>query len=89
MLLCALAAGMLTACVQSDEYAENTPQNGTEVPIVNTPEGAQSGELLIKFRPEVSDLLDKAPITRSAGMCRMTRSGIRTVDELMEIIGGF
>ena len=89
MLLCALAAGMLTACVQSDEYAENTPQNGTEVPIVNTPEGAQSGELLIKFRPEVSDLLDKAPITRSAGMCRMTRSGIRTVDELMEIIGGY
>ncbi len=58
--------------------------------IVNSPEGAQTGMIMIKFHPEISKLLDQAyPETRSAGPQVLTRTGINTVDQLMEIIGGY
>lgn len=80
----------LTACAASDELADNIPQAQPSAPIVNTADGAESGELLVKFRPEVSAMLDKAQAaTRAAGNGPMTRSGITTVDELMEIVGGY
>lgn len=43
------------------------------------------GELIVKFTPEVESMLDA--ITRSGGVA--TRSGIPTVDQVMEAIGGY
>ncbi|NDV65169.1 S8 family serine peptidase [Bacteroides sp. 224] len=67
--------------------SENKEKQAT---IVNSPEGAQEGMILIKFHPEISKLLDQAyPATRSAGPQVLTRTGINTVDELMQVIGSY
>lgn len=72
---------------------ETVPQENLSAKpvIVNTPDGAEANELLIKFRPELSDLLDKAfkPATRSGARAISDRSGVETVDELMSIVGGY
>ena len=41
----------------------------------------------MKFAPYVSDILDRAGITRSGGPA--TRSGILSVDEILDIVGGY
>lgn len=45
------------------------------------------GEVLVKFAPYVSDILDREGITRSGGPA--TRSGILSVDEILDIVGGY
>ena len=74
------------ACAQVHEVEVEQPS----AVIVNTPVDAISGELLIKFRPELSDLLDKAALTKS-GLTekKLERLGITTVDDLMNVIGGY
>ena len=44
------------------------------------------GELLVKFSPEVADMIAKAQPTRSGAV---TRSGMPTVDEVMDLIGTY
>ena len=66
-----------------------------ELANVPTPEGEQTqqptdtpyveGELIVKFTPEVEAMLEG--ITRSGGSA--TRSGIPTVDEVLEAVGGY
>lgn len=41
----------------------------------------------MKFAPYVSDILDREGITRSGGPA--TRSGILSVDEILDIVGGY
>lgn len=83
----------LSAVACSLDGPDTVPQENQPAKpvIVNTPDGAEADELLIKFRPELSDLLDKAfkPTTRSATRGISERSGIETVDELMNIVGGY
>lgn len=62
-LLFVLSAFALTACVKTDEISAPGTENNTAV-IVDSPQGAVAGELIIKFRPEVSPKLDQAPTTR-------------------------
>lgn len=57
--------------------------------VVNSSEDALPGQILVKFHPEVSVLLDAAHKTRSAGSGRLTRSGITTVDQLLDVIGTY
>lgn len=45
------------------------------------------GELIIKFAPEMSELLDNCFATRAAG--NVTRSGIPTTDEVLAILGAY
>ena len=55
----------------------------------NTIEQEQSyakGELFVKFSPEVADMIAQAGTTRSGVI---TRSGVPTVDQVMEIIGAY
>lgn len=82
ILIFALVAG---ACSDHDlvEQAPATP--GT--PGTTIPEGAADGELLIKFVPEMSDLLDRTFKTRAAGAA--TRSGIPSTDEVLSILGAY
>lgn len=81
----AFAAAAVFSCAAPDKTGG---EEKTGAYIVNSPEGAVAGEILVKFRPEISELLDRAQ-TRSGAGGAMTRTGINTVDELMDIIGGY
>lgn len=74
-----------SACTKDDGM--ETPVGKT--PILNKAEGAEKGQIIIKFKPEVSKLLDQSHLTRSAGQGLITRSGIHTVDELLNVIGAY
>ena len=66
--------------------AVHPERGGTEVRL---PADVNSGELLIKFKPEMTDILDRT-MTRATGSGgAMTRSGIPSTDEVLEILGGY
>lgn len=86
-LYTALFALTLAACSEQEIIEQpSTPTGGTEVQL---PADITSGELLIKFKPEMTDILDRTMTvaTRSGGA--MTRSGIPSTDEVLEILGGY
>lgn len=77
------------SCTDTDRFGTEG-ENYKQAPIVNSSEGALEGMMIVKFRPEISKLLDQAyPVTRSAGPQVLTRTGITTVDQLMDVIGGY
>ena len=56
-------------------------------PETNSPEATYTeGELLVKFTPEVTALLDEAGISRGAAL---SRSGSLGLDEVLNLIGGY
>ena len=59
----------------------------TDMTDILIPEGAADGELLVKFVPEMTDILDQVAEEASAPV--MTRSGIPTTDEGLRILGGY
>ena len=83
----ALIAGLfVTSCNDVDIVVPNGVE--TESTDVFIPEGATEGELLIKFVPEMTDILDQ--IAEEAASTRaMTRSGIPSTDEVLRILGGY
>lgn len=87
-ILWALLTLLAVSCVKDDELA-SSPEQPREAVVIDTPQGAEAGELLVKFRPEVTELLDKALATHSDARAQMTRSGITTVDEVLDIIGTY
>lgn len=52
------------------------------------PDGAVEGEILIKFMPEMTDILDEVFATRAVGSL-VTRSGIPSTDEVLGILGAY
>ena len=87
-LYIALITLTLGACTEQDivEQPSIPTDGGTEVRL---PTDVNSGELLIKFKPEMTDILDRT-MTRAAGNGGvMTRSGIPSTDEVLEILGGY
>lgn len=77
---------LMGACSDNDLItpdAETPATPGTELPA-----DATEGELLIKFKPEMTDLLDQALQTRS-GSGVATRSGIPSTDEVLSILGAY
>ena len=78
-----LAAGILT--VASSCVEENLD---IQTPPVQENDGIQdkmSGQVILKFDDSLSDLLDRIDLTGGPA----TRSGVNTVDEILEIIGGY
>ena len=76
----AIAFLAFTACTNEELP---TPGTGQDTPVEH-----KSGEILVKFSPYVSKILDKtAAATRSGGPA--TRSGILSVDEVLDIVGGY
>lgn len=86
ILYTALFALMLAACSEQDIEQPSTPTGGTEVQF---PADVTSGELLIKFDPAMTEILDRTlkVATRSGGA--MTRSGIPSTDEILDILGAY
>ena len=86
-LYTALFALMLASCSEQEVIEQpSTPTGGTEVQL---PADVTSGELLIKFDPAMSEILDRTlkVATRSGGA--MTRSGIPSTDEVLDILGTY
>lgn len=83
--LYAIALTLSLASCQDDEMI--SPEvSAPASPQVSVPVEAAENGLLIKFVPEMSDILDKA-LSRSAGVS--TRSGIPSTDEVLAILGAY
>ena len=83
--ICFLAALTLTAACVNESISTPTPDSDTIATVV-VPEGATAGEVIIKFLPEMEDILDST-MTRSGG--EATRSGIPSTDEVLDILGAY
>lgn len=75
-LLCATMT--LTSCVKDEMMMEvvNTPSHG---------EAYTAGEIFVKFSPDVAQMLEDSGVVRS----NTTRSGVSSIDELLDLVGGF
>ena len=83
----ALVIGLfVTSCNDIDIVVPNGIE--TESADIFIPEGATEGELLIKFVPEMTDILDQIA-EEVASNQMMTRSGIPSTDEVLRILGGY
>lgn len=71
---------VLAACTTDPHTDPNTQGPGTQP--------ATAGELLVKFDPYVSEILERATAKTRNGEAA-TRSGILTVDEVLELAGGY
>lgn len=80
----ALACALTAVSCQDNEWV--TDSTTPQVPEIEIPMGAADGELLIKFVPEMSDILDQT-LTRAGGVA--TRSGIPSTDEVLNILGAY
>ena len=72
-----IAALAFTSCINEDNIG-----------VVDAPSSEESyiaGEIFVKFSPEVASMLEDAGVVRS----NVTRSGVSSVDELLDIVGGF
>ncbi len=74
----ALVALALTGCADNLPTVDS-PTGKTDITI---PVDAEAGELLIKFSPEMTDILDQAQLSK-------TRSGIPSTDEVLAILGSY
>lgn len=50
---------------------------------------ALPGQLLVRFDARVADILEKAGVTKSGPSMPMTRSGVNSVDEILELVEGY
>ena len=80
ILLVSAAMTLAASCVKE-------PISGTMPDVLagNVENPYLPGEVVIKFDPSLSDLLDKAGLSRTPA----TRSGVTTVDEILEIVDGY
>jgi hypothetical protein len=83
----ALVIGLFVSACNDTEFVV---QNGavSDQEDIFIPEGAEEGELLIKFVPEMTSILDQ--IAEEAAENKvLTRSGIPSTDEVLRILGGY
>ena len=80
----ALVALALTGCSDSLSTLDSSEGKAD----ITIPSDAEAGELLIKFAPEMSSILDQAQMSKTrSGMA--TRSGIPSTDEVLDILGSY
>ena len=75
----------LASC--SLEAPERDSDRGSKVPEVTA--DVLEGELLVRFDSRVAEILDKAGLTKSGPGKSMTRSGILSVDEILDLVDGY
>lgn len=76
----------LTAC-SVDEHKVALEQDSPKVPQLTA--DVVEGQLLVRFDSRVSDILDKAGLTKSGPKMLMDRSGILSVDEILDLVDGY
>lgn len=88
-IIYAMAAVLLTGL---SACSVDVPETGALAEDKNTPqltEDIVQGQLLVRFDARVSDILEKAGVTKSGPMMPMTRSGILSVDEILDLVEGY
>ena len=80
----AMVALALTGC--SDRLSTIDSSEGKA--DITIPSDAEAGELLIKFAPEMSSILDQAQMSKTRSG-KATRSGIPSTDEVLDILGSY
>lgn len=81
-----LFAFALSSC-NDNEIVNDIPE--AQEPSLSLTVDAIDGELLIKFSPEMTSILDSYFVTRAAGAGKATRSGIPSTDEVLDILGAY
>lgn len=79
-----MVALVLTGCSDSLSTIDSS-EGKTDITI---PSDAEAGELLIKFAPEMSSILDQAQMSKTRSG-KATRSGIPSTDEVLDILGSY
>ena len=81
-----LFAFALSSC-NENEIVNDVPD--VQEPSLSLTVDAIDGELLIKFSPEMTSILDNYFVTRAVGAGKATRSGIPSTDEVLGILGAY
>lgn len=85
ILASALVAGLASCSVEGPIVPDVEEQQK----VSQFAEGAISGELLIRFDSRVSEILDKAGVTKSSPSSPASRSGVLSVDEILDLVDGY
>ena len=80
----AMVALALTGCSDSLSTIDSSEGKAD----ITIPSDAEAGELLIKFAPEMSSILDQAQMSKTRSG-KATRSGISSTDEVLDILGSY
>ena len=78
-------AAMLAAC-SVDESTLSAPEQTQQL---QASEDALPGQLFVKFDASVSRILEQNGITKSGASTPATRSGVLTVDEILDLVDGY
>lgn len=83
-----LSASLLFSCNDSEMIISesNGGDNGSAT-LMEVPQDVVNGELFVKFKPEVEDILDNAGALSRSGSA--SRSSIPSVDEVLDIAGAY
>ena len=80
----AMVALALTGCSDSLSTIDSSEGKAD----ITIPSDTEAGELLIKFAPEMSSILDQAQMSKTRSG-KATRSGIPSTDEVLDILGSY
>ena len=84
-LVSVLALGLNACSVETPGVGEMPAEN--KAPQMS--EDVVSGELLVRFDARVSDILERAGLTKSGINAPATRSGVLSVDEILSLVEGY
>ena len=84
-IIAALFVAGLASC--SVDEGRDVQKEDAALPQIS--EDVVTGQLLVRFDAHVSDVLDKAGLTKSGPAMPMTRSGVLSVDEILDMVEGY
>ena len=82
-----LAAVLALSCADDPCLRDNAPVADTNLEYVSS--DVVSGQLFVRFEPHVAQILEEACITRSGKSIPAQRSGILSVDEILDLVDGY
>ena len=85
LMTAAMVAGLASCDVKEPLAGE--PEHSIKVSPVST--DAVAGELLVRFDEGVSEILDDAGLITKSGDAPARRSGVLTVDEILDLVDGY
>ncbi len=85
ILLFTVLSLVFASCSKSDLQEELNESIQNKVPIINVPEGAVKGQLLVKFKSNISTTIQETSL--KSGNSKVISSGVKNVDQVLEGIG--
>lgn len=79
----------VTVLLSSCSVNEVNDMLNDEPAVPELSEDVVEGQLLVRFDERVSDILDKAGLTKSGPAAPMNRSGVLSVDEILDMVKGY